>query len=148
MALIRAAGLSCALMLGACASVAEVSPEPAAPGSISSLPPQTLAPGQCGLFGWDTAPVPNFVFFATEGRGFYLDGKGTEALAPQEPFPALRYGDLTLDLGPADAVADATRYGEARMTRTLDDGFEKVRPLIVLKTCQTDGPSTVLTPTP
>lgn len=88
------------------------------------------------MFGWDAAPDPVFVFFATQDRALYSDAGTVLELEPAGVFPAGTYGPFTLELGPGDTVADATRHTSARIKRTLDDGFEMVRPLVVLQTCQ------------
>lgn len=130
-------GAATAMLLMACATVeAEVPLEDPVPLRADTLPAQTLQPGECGLFGWDTTGTRPFVFFATEQRALYVDGATVLTPEAEEPFPASRYDLFTLELGPAETVADATRYPSAKVRQTLDDGFEKVRPLVVLLTCQ------------
>lgn len=133
--------LGASVALGACASTAEVAPN-VDPISVTSkgLPAQTLAPGECGLFGWDTAQPPQFVFFATERQILYLTGPDEiQTLQSKDAFPAEDYGPLQVSLGYGEPLIDGIRYASARITETLDDGFTRVRPLVVLQSCQSAG---------
>lgn len=139
--------LGLAVTLGACATTTTTSPaktkvvatEIAAtqtPGS--GLPSQSLAAGECGLFGWDTSSSPQFVFFATADRALYLSGDGpAQKLTPEGAFPSTRYGTLTLTLGAAEPLIAGTRYAQARVSEPVNDGFTRVRPLVILRSCQT-----------
>lgn len=139
---VRCAGLLClSVALAACAT-SDIDPSVSALSATekpaSGLLPQTLAPGECGLFGWDTSSRPNFVFFATAERALYLSGEGyPETLTPVGPFPSVDYGALKLTLGAAEPLVAGTRYAQARVTQVLDDGFTRVRPLVILQSCQT-----------
>ena len=105
--------------------------------SATGLPSQSLADGECGLFGWDTANPPQFVFFATADRAVYLSGEGaTQRLTPEGPFPSTRYGSLTLTLGAAEPLIEGTRYAQARVRELVEDGFTRVRPLVILQSCE------------
>ena len=134
----RAALLVLSACLAACASIAEeeapVETPPPAPVQGFALGPQTLAPNQCGLFGWDNTTT--FVFFATADRGLYAGQRGIVELRPGGDFPASDYGPVALELGSPDTMIDGTRYPYARVTEELEDGFTRVRPLVVLQTCQ------------
>lgn len=141
---VRGAVLFClAVILAACTTTSDPAPEVRTISSIgnstSSLPAQTLAPGACGLFGWDISIRPSFVFFATAERALYLSGEGSspELLIPKEPFPSSDYGTLKLILGEAEPLVEGTRYAQARVSQVLDDGFTRVRPLVILQSCQT-----------
>ena len=117
---------------------------PAAPeiaASDSSLPDglgrQVLAPSECGLFAWDHMAEPRFIFFATENTALYAPrGSPARALSPQDAFPSTRYGPVQLTLGPPEAMVDGIRYASARLKETLEDGFTRIQPVIVLQTCQ------------
>lgn len=137
-----AGGLGLSLVLAACSTTADSEPRlsvaPAIVNPTSGLPAQTLGPGECGLFGWDTSSLPTFVFFATAGRALYLSSDGeAETLTPVGPFPSEEYGPLKLTLGAAEPLIAGTRYAQARVTQVLDDGFTRVRPLVILRSCQT-----------
>lgn len=140
---VRGAGLlGLCVALVACSTTSKPDPVVSAisppSNSTSGLPAQTLAPGECGLFGWDTSSRPAFVFFATAERALYLSGEGSpETLTPIGPFPAADYGALKLILGAAEPLIEGTRYTQARVTQVLDDGFTRVRPLVILQSCQT-----------
>lgn len=131
------------VVLTACSTTSD--PDPDVSGAISSignsasgLPAQTLAPGECGLFGWDTSIRPTFVFFATAERALYLSSDGgPETLTPVGPFPSVDYGSLKLTLGTAEPLIAGARYAQARVTQVLEDGFTRVRPLVILRSCQT-----------
>lgn len=138
------AGLS--LALAACSTTSK--PEPrvnvvsTTGQTASGLASQTLKPGECGLFGWDTSSRPAFVFFATAKRALYLPSAGNpETLTPVGSFPSEDYGSLKLTLGAAEPLIAGTRYAQARVTQVLEDGFTRVRPLVILRSCQTaDNP--------
>jgi hypothetical protein len=141
-------GLSLSLALVACSTTNDPDPVPrvstalTSPQQANGLPAQTLAPGECGLFGWDTSTRPTFVFFATANRALYLPSDGvTETLTPVGPFPSADYGSLKLTLGAAEQLIAGTRYPQARVTQVLDDGFTRVRPLVILRSCQTPDQS-------
>lgn len=106
--------------------------------SATGLPSQSLADGECGLFGWDTSNPPQFVFFATADRALYMSGEGAaQTLTPEGPFPSSRYGSLTLTLGEAEPLIEGTRYPQARVRELVEDGFTRVRPLVILQSCET-----------
>lgn len=106
---------------------------------INSLPAQSLEDDECGLFGWDTEQDPSFIFFATQMRGLYLAEPGApQRLDPVGDFPDMTYGQIALILGPGEALIEGVRYKSARLRETLDDGFTRIRPLVVLQTCQSN----------
>ena len=133
----RAKLLIAAILLTGCATVdADVTgADVTAPTPF--LPAQTLSPGECGLFGYSTDTPPLFIFFASsQGRALYHAGADeTEILRAQGPFPSSDYGSVALELGAAEALIDGQRYNSARLVETLDDGFERVRPMVVLESC-------------
>lgn len=140
----RASWVALCLVLAACSTTPDPEPGLNAPAStvtwqpVFGLAAQTLEPGECGLFGWDTSSPPAFVFFATAQRALYLSPEGNpERLTPIGPFPSEDYGALTLILGAAEPLIAGTRYAQARVTQVLDDGFIRVRPLVILRSCQT-----------
>ena len=133
--------LTVSALLAACsttANSANTATVPVMTSRANGLSSQSLAPGECGLFGWSAADAPEFVFFAAPGRALYYAGEGeTRTFSPQGPFPSLNYGDYQLTLGQGEPLLEGTRYASARLTETLPDGFTRVRPLVILQSCQT-----------
>ncbi|WP_298914262.1 hypothetical protein [uncultured Algimonas sp.] len=126
--------------LAACSTTPDAETvQASAPAPLAGLAAQQLAPGECGLFGWDASPFRAFVFFATEEKALYHDGSQTMTLSPSGPFPAEDYGPVQLDLGPEEPVNDSLRYASARITQKLDDGFTRVQPVAILQMCQPVG---------
>ena len=131
------------LLLTACATTPDAAETSvggqAEPTTRAELGPQRLAPGECGLFGWDR--LSRFAFFATEDRGLFANGKDIVELVPEGGFPASDYGAVGLSLGTPEPLEDGTRYRFARLKTMQPDGFERVMPLVVIQTCQTpDAP--------
>lgn len=140
MSIVRFIVLSTALILPACASTTDAGPSSSNASNLTDLNelgPQSLALRECGLFGWTAGETPRFILFATEGRGQYWDGSRPVALDPDGVFPNLSFSEFTLELGEREAFDDAVRYPSAKMRMTLDDGFERVQPIVILETCQT-----------
>ncbi|MGB6229341.1 MAG: hypothetical protein WBF53_04345 [Litorimonas sp.] len=136
----------CLVGLGACATTDAAEPAPVVATDTvrtsdpRALPPKTLAPGECGLFGYSTDAPPRFVFFAVADRALYHAGeRGVLALSPQGAYPAETYGPVSLTLGPAEDLVEGRRYARSRLTEQLEDGYEWVRPLVVLETCGSTG---------
>lgn len=126
--------------LSACSTTAKPTAPTPVPmtRTVTGLGAQTLAPMECGLFGWETSANPDFVFFATADLALYMSGEeAAETLSPNGPFPAEDYGPYQLILGDGEPLIDGTRYASARITEILPGGFTRVRPLVVLETCQT-----------
>jgi len=128
-----------ATFLCACSTTTKPAASTPAPMTrvVTGLGAQTLAPMECGLFGWETSSNPDFVFFATPDRALYMSSdEASETLLPNGPFPAEDYGPYQLTLGNGEPLIDGTRYPSARITEILPDGFTRVRPLVILQTCQ------------
>ena len=132
----RLASIAAAFLLSACASTPELAPVAAQPAA-DALGPQTLAPGECGLFGWDVSDAPRFVFFATAARGLAKVGDDTVSLPPTRDFPAADgvYGPVTLQLGAEELLEQGRRYPAARMKVAQADGFTRTVPLVVVESC-------------
>lgn len=136
------------ILLAGCATTVSQSPEPLAEATPSDRPnsavdlsnglsPQALAPGECGLFAWDNAADPRFIFFAKSGSALYAPRVGPiRPLSAKGDFPAMEYGPIQLTLGPSEAMIDGIRYPSARLKETLEDGFTRIQPIVVLQTCQ------------
>jgi len=144
----RASFLISVICLAGCATTASQDPEPLveaippeAPTSASRmsnrLSPQVLAPGECGLFAWENAADPRFIFFAKPGSALYAPREGAvRQLSAKGDFPTMDYGPVQLTLGPSEAMIEGIRYPSARLKETLEDGFTRIQPVVVLQTCQ------------
>jgi len=126
------------MLLGACATTpANTAPTQAEPG----LPTSKLKPGECGLFGWTTGQQRDFVFYADEKAARYDSLNGPIDLTAQSPFPAENYLDeagnpVMLRLGTGEAMSGGMRYPTARIVTLTDEGWERVQPVAIIKTCQ------------
>ena len=127
------------VLLCACASAGKPAPDTAKalPPAANALGPQTLEPGECGLFGWDVSSTPRFIFFATPARGLVKLGDDTLSLPPAADFPAPdgRYGPVQLQLGAGEPLEQGRRYPAARMKVVQDDGFTRTVPMAVVESC-------------
>ena len=127
-----------AALLGACATTPpEVSPTT----ELSGLPTSELSPGQCALFGWSTGETREFIFYADEKTARYDSLDGPVDLTAQTPFPAIDYMDSTgkmvsLRLGEGETMNGGMRYSGARVVTLTDEGWERLHPVAVVKTCQ------------
>ena len=125
-------------LLGACATTA---PETSSVSEASGLPTSKLNPGQCGLFGWSTDDAREFVFYADEKTARYASLEGPVDLNAQMPFPATDYVDsagktVTLRLGEGEIMSGGMRYPGARVVTSTDEGWERLHPVAIVKTCQ------------
>jgi len=135
--------LSMSLLAG-CATVGS---DPVAPSAAtraentSGLPAQTLAPGECGLFGWTKTDSPVFTFFATSRRAKTdkLQLIPLEDAFPSATYRAVELGEdslVRLDLGEAELLDGGRRYANARLTIPGADGWETVQPIAAILSCQ------------
>ena len=127
-----------AAILGACATTP---PEASATPELSGLPTSELSPGQCALFGWSTGEAREFIFYADGKTARYDSLDGPVDLTAQTPFPAVEYRDstgkpVTLRLGEGEAMSGGMRYPSARVVTLSDEGWERLHPVAVVKTCQ------------
>jgi len=121
--------------LGACAS------NPSTSSDNGRVQTQSLAPGKCGLFGWTTDEKRSFVFYADEKTARYDDGSGAKDLEAQTKFPAVAYkdpagNDVELRLGQGELMDGGMRYPGARVVTTTAEGWERLRPVAIVRTCQ------------
>lgn len=127
-----------AVMLGACAT----NPPQTAPVSVSAgLPTSKLNPGECGLFGWSADETREFVFYADENTARYASLEGPVDLNALTPFPATDYLDSTgkavsLRLGQGEIMSGGMRYPAARVVTLTNEGWERLHPVAIVKTCQ------------
>lgn len=129
------------MLMTACATTSPAAPAPSETGiKVNELPAQSLAPGECGVFGWSKSAVPEFIFFASETAAkFYQDGAVVNLLPDSADFPAAKYvGDvaLGLELGAPEAMMEGARYRSARLRLQTAEGWEKLIPIAALTTCQ------------
>lgn len=135
--------------LSACATT--TTDNPGLPGPVAEMPtardglgPQTLAPGECGLFGWNRNQ--EFVFFATPTRALvevFASNQGRTEIIRLEPsgeFPALAFDRrVELKLGAPEDMVEGRRYRQALMTQTVPSSqgpVERLVPLTVIESCQ------------
>jgi hypothetical protein len=123
------------------AGCATASPNPTQSAEISDGPTSELAPGQCGLFGWSTDDTRSFIFYADEKTARYANADGPTDLIAQSAFPATEYRDragetVSLRLGEGEAMVGGMRYPGARIATLTDEGWERLQPVAIIKTCK------------
>lgn len=129
-AIVVTAGL-CVLTAG-CATGADV---PDLTPSNTELASQTLASGECGLFGW-ARDTGRFILFSTESEAQYLSHDGTLNLIPVGDFPAENYGpNIALELGDGEVLDGGQRYAGARLVHRQQDGYELIQPIVAITSC-------------
>lgn len=158
--------LVCAMAIAALAGCASM-PGPSAPvesaartapqASGEALPPQTLAPGECGLFVWTSEAPHRFVLFEDERARRVKIAHGGEILELDVPPQRADFlpGDRFDRLYPAEGrervftlsgtVGEPTRSG-VRIERALlkvrrADGTEIVRPVLGVRSCRSEMPA-------
>jgi len=127
-----------AALLSACATTA---PDARQNAELAGLPTSELDPGQCGLFGWSTDETRTFIFYADEKTARYAGRDGPVDLVAQSAFPATEYVDpsgeaVTLRLGEGELMSGGMRYPGARVVTLTDEGWERLHPVAIVKTCQ------------
>jgi hypothetical protein len=105
------------------------------------LPTSALKPGQCGLFGWSTDASRQFIFYADDSTARYSDGSAPIDLVAQSVFPSTEYTDpqgkpVTLRLGAGEDMLGGLRYPSARIVSLNEEGWERLQPVAIVKTCQ------------
>lgn len=109
--------------------------------NIAGLPTSDLRPGECALFGWSTDDVRSFIFYADKKTARYDGFDGPIDLEAQTPFPATIYEDsagrkVTLRLGEGQTMDGGLRYPGARIVTLTDEGWERLQPVAIVRTCQ------------
>lgn len=157
--------LLCAMAMTALAGCASM-PGPAAPVVSAArtapqitgeaLPPQILAPGECGLFAWTSEAPHRFILFENESAQRVQIAHGGEILQLDVPPQRADFlpGDRIDRIYPAEnsdrvfvlsgAVGEPTRSG-VRIERALlkarqADGTEIVRPVLGVRSCRSEMP--------
>ena len=126
------------LILAGCATT---TPETVKSAGIADEPTTELAPGQCGLFGWSTDETRSFIFYADEKTARYASANGPTNLIAQSAFPATEYrapaGEtVSLRLGEGETMVGGMRYSGARIVTLTDEGWERLQPVAIIKTCK------------
>ena len=127
-----------AAFLSGCASLP--APEPST-AEKTGLPTSELNPGECGLFGWSTDAARQFIFYADATSARYNSAAGPVDLIAQSVFPATDYTDpsgrpVSLRLGEGETMVGGMRYPGARLVSTNDEGWERLQPVAIVRTCQ------------
>lgn len=130
--------ISGAAILAGCATTAS---DTAQSSEAAGLPTSQLDPGQCGLFGWSTDELRAFIFYADEKTARYASLDGPVDLIAQSKFPAMEYADtsgriVTLRLGESESMNGGMRYPRARIVTMTEEGWERLHPVAIVKTCQ------------
>jgi len=129
-----------ALFLAACATSAPTS----LPAKTASLDLPQMKSGECGLFGWTTDEKRSFVFYADKEEAKYAPQGQVIKLATNEAFPTLDYTDpegrpVRLKLGQGEPLVGGMRYPYARITSKTAEGWDRVMPIALVRSCQTSA---------
>lgn len=124
--------------LSACAST---SPNTSQSIKTADKKASQLSPGQCGFFGWSTGDTREFIFYADRKTARYDGASGPVSLTAKSAFPATEYTDpsgnsVTLRLGEGEVMDGGMRYPMARIVTLTDEGWERLHPLAIIRTCQ------------
>jgi hypothetical protein len=144
--------LACAIALSGCVFRGpKPAPPPAKSDAVASLPAQTLAAGECGLFLW-TADAPNrFVFFAkSNNTAKVLLPTGSENLSlatqggtlfgqfmTRSTYAAPGKTSVSVSLEPGEVIEGGQRAKSARLRFSDAKGWETVMPVVGLTHCDT-----------
>ncbi len=144
------------LLCAACASSVESTPQQVSNSTSGEvrkgLGPQTLAPGECGLFLWTSGEQRKFVFFSKAGTETALVDLGGEAVrmsqtgADGEIFGQfmtnMQYkrpdesDRLAVYVEPGDVLEKGQRTETARLTFIDEEGWEVIVPVAGVRACQ------------
>ena len=119
---------------------------------IGALPPQTLEPGECGLFLFAPRPTPRFVFFSNATTGYakmVIDGEPvtlSRSAAGGEVFDqnfsdtsyiAPAFGlELQVRVRPGSEAEGGTEVESGSLNLARDGGWSVVIPVAGASTCQ------------
>jgi hypothetical protein len=145
-------------MLAACASSVSAPPADTEPSigvdgtqTQRGLPPQTLAPNECGLFLWSKTDTSKFVFFTKAGGGDALfllnDAPVTLETIAQggdvfgQFYTELKYKtesglEVSLSYEPGEILTDGARIKNGIMQYTDNKGWLTVLPVLGVRVCQ------------
>ena len=111
----------------------------------TGLPPQKLAPGECGLFIWTTDTSKKFIGFETADEAkLFLNGQilsvnrqENEGLNVRErQYDLPNEGVATLSLEPGKSLKDGASFSGQIVSKT-PDGWDRVTPVVALSNCLT-----------
>ncbi len=131
------------LVLSACASTPTAEDLAQKAQSLTSLPPQNLDPGQCGLFIWTAGERRDFIGFETEGEIKLLqNGEVLNVIRSEEgPLGSAQRiyntsnGDtFTLSLKDTVLIKEGQRFTGSLTTKTKE-GWDRVIPIAALTSC-------------
>lgn len=93
------------------------------------------------MFGWSTDAARDFIFYADRKTARYAGVNGPIDLTAQTAFPATEYQDpsgnpVTLRLGEGEVMNGGMRYPGARVVTLTDEGWERLHPVAIVRTCQ------------
>jgi hypothetical protein len=93
------------------------------------------------MFGWATGDTRDFIFYADEETARYAGLNGPINLTAQSVFPATKYTDpagnpVTLRLGAGEIMEGGMRYPAARIVSLTDEGWERLHPVAIVRSCQ------------
>ncbi len=145
------------LIMTACASGKDKSrPVPPAPDvpKPGTLPPQTLAAGECGLFLWTQDTPRRFVFFSRAATGtasamLQSSERSDLTLTAQRgdlfgqfmtemDFVTATGQPVSLRLQPGESVEDGQKISAGRIELLDDGGWSTIIPIVGLRACQPD----------
>lgn len=142
--------ISACLGLSSCAGIAD--PVAAPPQKVTSLPAQSLAPGDCGLFIWTANNERRFILFSqsqTQKGVWYSRGdihmltvKNEAGEPANEQFPETSYmtlagTKLSISLAQRETITDGTRFKSGTLKVFDPEAWERVMPVVGLSACQT-----------
>jgi len=108
------------------------------------LSPRNIAPGECGLFVWNSDQAKTFILYADQKSAAFYRG-GTEVAlsfgpetgkAEERLFIDERGQTLSLSLFEAQPIERSTRYKSGRLSTRDSNGWETVIPVVGLFTCK------------
>lgn len=109
----------------------------------SGLAPQTLEPGECGLFVWTTDEARLFIGFETSKIAkLYLNGQTLivtrddegELNATDRRYKLPNGQSVPLSLEPGKDLKDGEGFSGQIVTKTTD-GWDRVTPIVALSSC-------------
>jgi len=119
---------------------------------VSGLGPQTLAPGECGLFLWSKTDLSKFIFFSKAQSGQAVMAQGevvrslTQTRTEGEIFgqftTSMRFAvrrpeqNITLEFEAGEMLEDGQRIERGLLTASGQDGWRTKLPVLGVRACQ------------
>ena len=132
-------------LLSACAST----PSPSGASNVkeitelTSLPPQSLNPGDCGLFIWTSGERQSFIGFESQEGVKLLDNgqvvnasrqEGNDLGAEERIYSFGENESLKLTLRKETDITEGQRF-IGRFTSKTDEGWERILPVVAVLSC-------------